>query len=57
MEEEFHLKLIIVGDTGVGKSSIITRYIDGEFNPNMVGTAGIDHKMKNIQHQNRTIKV
>ena len=57
MEEEFHLKLIIVGDTGVGKSSIITRYIDGEFNPNMVGTAGLDHKMKNIQHQNRTIKV
>ena len=32
-------------------------YADGEFPANMVGTAGIDHKLKSIKHQGKIIKV
>jgi GTPase SAR1 family protein len=40
----------LLGDTGVGKSSLMGAYSDGEFPSNVIGTAGIDHKMKNIKH-------
>ena len=33
-----HLKIIIVGDSGTGKTSIIKRYIKGEFEPNNIAT-------------------
>jgi len=49
--QDYYIKLLLLGDTGVGKSSILLRYADGEFKNDMVGTAGVDHKMKNIEHQ------
>ena len=33
-----HLKIIIVGDSGTGKTTIIRRYIKGEFEPNIIAT-------------------
>ena len=32
-------------------------YAEGEFPKFTVGTAGIDHKLKTIKHQGKTIKV
>jgi GTPase SAR1 family protein len=48
--QDYYVKLLLLGDTGVGKSSLLMRYADGEFNQNLIGTAGVDHKMKNIEH-------
>ena len=45
---DYFLKILILGDTGVGKSSILSSYTDREFPKNIVGTAGIDHKVKDI---------
>ena len=47
----------MLGDTGVGKSSLMGSYADGEFPSNMVGTAGIDHKLKSIKQNGKIIKV
>ena len=33
-----HLKIIILGDSGTGKTTIIRRYIKGEFEPNIIAT-------------------
>jgi len=48
--QDYYVKLLLLGDTGVGKSSLLMRYADGEFNQHLIGTAGVDHKMKNIEH-------
>lgn len=45
---DYFLKILILGNTGVGKSSILSCYTDREFPKNIVGTAGIDHRVKDI---------
>jgi GTPase SAR1 family protein len=37
-----------MGESGVGKSSILLRFTDDIFVPNMPGTIGLDFKVKNI---------
>jgi len=41
----------------VGKSSLLHRYAKGEFAEGLIGTAGVDHVMKNIEHMNKTVKI
>lgn len=54
---DLFVKILLLGDTGVGKSSLMASFADGEFPKNMVGTAGIDHKMKAIKHMGKTVKL
>ena len=37
------MQVIIIGDSGVGKTSIMDRYVKNNFNPERAGTIGIDH--------------
>ena len=53
----YWLKLLILGDTGVGKSSLMHRFAKGEFAEGLIGTAGVDHVMKNIEHMNKSVKI
>ncbi|CAM9788324.1 unnamed protein product [Phaeothamnion confervicola] len=43
------IKILMLGDTGVGKSSLINRFTEDTFNPSLVGTVGVDFKMKPVQ--------
>mmetsp|Transcript_35059 Transcript_35059/g.26171 ORF Transcript_35059/g.26171 Transcript_35059/m.26171 type:complete len:106 (+) Transcript_35059:52-369(+) len=45
----YYIKLLLLGDAGVGKSSLMYRYSEGEFRRGLVGTAGVDCKTKNIE--------
>ena len=38
-----------MGDTGVGKSSLISTFAEQEFPKNIIGTNGIDHVVKNFK--------
>ena len=40
------IKLVILGDTAVGKSNFLYRFVDGEFNPVHVATVGFDFKSR-----------
>jgi small GTP-binding protein len=42
------IKILIVGDSGVGKSSILLRYTSETFTTNYIATIGIDFKLKKI---------
>jgi len=42
------LKLLLLGDSGVGKSSLMMRFADEKFVNNMISTAGVDFKNKKI---------
>lgn len=50
VEEEFDFtrKIIIIGDSGVGKSSLLVRYTKGKFAENYMMTIGISHFWKVI---------
>mmetsp|Transcript_42024 Transcript_42024/g.58749 ORF Transcript_42024/g.58749 Transcript_42024/m.58749 type:complete len:85 (-) Transcript_42024:241-495(-) len=39
------LKLVIMGDFGVGKSTLLSRFVDGTFNMNPLFCLGIDFKV------------
>lgn len=39
---DYVFKFIIVGDAGVGKSSLLLRFSDGFFQDNYISTIGVD---------------
>jgi len=53
----YYIKLLLLGDAGVGKSSLMYRYSEGEFQKGLVGTAGVDCKMKNIELSGNSVKI
>ena len=51
------MKLLMVGDSGVGKSCLLLRFVDDKFNPSFITTIGIDFKIKTIDQDGRKIKL
>lgn len=51
-----NLKVVLVGDTGVGKSSIVNRYVNDNFRPDEVATVGASYVSKIIQKDSNAIK-
>uniref|UniRef100_A0A6B2LLW8 Uncharacterized protein n=1 Tax=Arcella intermedia TaxID=1963864 RepID=A0A6B2LLW8_9EUKA len=46
-----------IGDSGVGKSSLILKFTDNLFDENMGNTIGIDFKMKDMVIKNKRVKL
>ena len=42
-------KVIIIGDSEVGKTNILTRYCEGVFKESYVATIGVDFKVKMVE--------
>jgi len=49
-------KLLLVGDSAVGKSSILLRFTDGTFDEEQNATCGVDFKVKMLKQAGKTIK-
>lgn len=50
-------KLILIGDSRVGKTSIIYRYVDNVFSNSLLHTIGIDLQTKTIEMDDQKIKL
>ncbi|CAB1315562.1 unnamed protein product [Coregonus sp. 'balchen'] len=50
------LKVCLLGDTGVGKSSIVWRFVEDNFDPNINPTIGASFMTKTVQYQNELHK-
>jgi small GTP-binding protein len=46
-----------VGDSSVGKSSILTRFVDDSFDDNLLATIGVDFKFRRIKINNDDVKI
>ena len=58
IKEDLKLKLILLGDSGVGKTNLISRYISNNFDENTRATIGVEFFCKNFRiNKKRTIKV
>lgn len=57
IREYDHLyKLVIVGNTGVGKSCLLIRFADGQFYDNYLATIGVDFKFKILPVDDKLVK-
>jgi GTPase SAR1 family protein len=43
---DYIFKIVIVGSSSVGKSSILKRFADGDFNEKYISTVGVDFRFK-----------
>jgi len=51
------VKSIIIGDSGVGKSSLLYRYSDQDWNPHYIATIGVDFKVLTFERSNKVVKL
>ena len=51
-----NLKLLIIGESGVGKSSLLLRFTDDAFDPDQAATIGVDFKVKTIKIDGNKVK-
>jgi len=51
------IKLLLIGDSGVGKSCLLLRFSDDSFTPSFITTIGIDFKIRTIELDGKRIKL
>ena len=56
-EVDYVFKILTLGESSVGKSSIILRYTNGHFNQQILSTTGIDFRTKIIEYNEQKIKL
>lgn len=55
--QALHLKLLMLGDSGVGKTCLLLRYAYEAFSPTFISTVGIDFKIKEIRLDGTPVKL
>ena len=51
------LKILLIGDANVGKSSILLRFTDGTFESEKPHTVGVDFKLKRVQRDEKIVNL
>lgn len=54
---DMQIKLLMIGDSGVGKTCLLLRYANDSFSPTFITTIGIDFKIKNIEIDDKRVKL
>ena len=54
---DYLFKLLLIGDSGVGKSTLLLRFADGIFTDKFTPTIGIDFRNKTIELDGKVIKL
>lgn len=50
-------KLLLIGDSGVGKSSLLLRFADNSYTGNYITTIGVDFKIRTVTIDNQRVKL
>jgi len=56
-QSPFLIKLLLIGDSGVGKSCLLLRFSEDSFAPSFITTIGIDYKIRTIELDGKKIKL
>ncbi|KAM9992906.1 hypothetical protein ACTFIY_010360 [Dictyostelium cf. discoideum] len=54
---DYLIKLLLIGDSGVGKSCLLLRFSEDSFTPSFITTIGIDFKIRTIELEGKRIKL
>jgi len=56
-EYDYLFKLLVIGDSGVGKSCLLLRFADDAYSETYISTIGVDFKIRTIQIDGKTVKL
>mmetsp|Transcript_6516 Transcript_6516/g.9819 ORF Transcript_6516/g.9819 Transcript_6516/m.9819 type:complete len:202 (-) Transcript_6516:338-943(-) len=56
-EYDYLFKLLLIGDSGVGKSCLLLRFADDTYTESYISTIGVDFKIRTIEMDGKTIKL
>jgi len=51
------IKVVLVGDSGVGKTSLLMRFADNTFDNKFIATIGIDFRIRTVSHNGQKVKL
>ena len=54
---DYLFKMLLIGNSGVGKSCLLLRYAENSFNENFFNTIGVDFKLKTVKHEGNIVKL
>lgn len=54
---DYLFKLLLIGDSGVGKTCVLFRFSDDSFNNSFISTIGIDFKIRTIDLDGKKVKL
>ena len=57
MKEEYKFKIVIVGDSGVGKTNLVKRFIQNTFSSNTLATVGVEFFSNNYYINDKLCKI
>ncbi|XP_074330119.1 ras-related protein RABD2a-like [Apium graveolens] len=56
-EYDYLFKLLLIGDSGVGKSCLLLRFADDTYLESYISTIGVDFKIRTVEQDGKTIKL
>lgn len=56
-EYDYLFKILIIGDSNVGKSSLLIRFVEDKFTESYISTIGVDFKINTIELDDKMIKL
>jgi Ras-related protein Rab-1A len=54
---DYLFKILLIGNSGVGKSSIVQMYSEKQFSENFLSTIGVDFKVKTVTVDDKIVKM
>ncbi|BBN16447.1 protein MpRAB8B [Marchantia polymorpha subsp. ruderalis] len=56
-DSDYRMKLLLIGDSGVGKSCLLLRFCDDSFATSFITTIGIDFKVRTIDVDGKKVRL
>ncbi|RWW23843.1 hypothetical protein GW17_00011900 [Ensete ventricosum] len=56
-EYDYLFKLLLIGDSGVGKSCLLLRFADDSYLESYISTIGVDFKIRTVEQDGKTVKL
>jgi len=56
-EHDYFFKILLIGDSGVGKSCLLLRFADDSWTETHISTIGVDFKIKTLDIDGKTVKL
>ncbi|GMH55966.1 hypothetical protein TrST_g5164 [Triparma strigata] len=54
---DYLFKLVLIGDSGVGKSCLLLRFADDAFTESYISTIGVDFRFRTVKIDRKTVKL
>jgi Ras-related protein Rab-1A len=54
---DYLFKLLLIGDSGVGKSCLLLRFADNTYTDSYISTIGVDFKIRTLEIEGKTVKL